>query len=834
VNVFSTTGGNTVATTGSNTFTGVTTFSDTTNSTNYLNGAVTIAGGMSVQKDIRVSGSMTINGLLTVVSMSSQYVTSSQYNIGVSKVTVNDDDNVRFAGLSVFDSGSSSPATASIFWDSLQHRFIYENLSGSSYNSALLIAGPKNTGSLGSETGLTGGYLPYATGDDHIDNSVMYQSGSNIGIGTTSPGSNKLYVNGASYFADTVNFGAGTNSLVSWTTGYSDGTTLIIRGPDAGSLILQPNTSYTGIFIKSNGNVGIGTTSPGASLHVEKASSDNIIAAIGQTGYEGVLYLSGAGSGKDTSIVIGNGKDLNFKATATATPTASGTTVMTLGANSYLTLNGAANDGRIQFSNTARATASGLWVGVDSTQSYVLSRGSYPLTFYTDATERVRITSAGNVGIGTTSPGVRLDVQGVIASRFSTFVYSTIDGTTDGNLYVTANAGTANTTASNIIFRSSTSGGAITERMRIDSSGNVGIGTTSPATQLHVKASGNYGAITSDNSTTTGGGAFGVRKNGTIIGYLLNKGGVYGDTTDDLALYAETGYNVRIYTNGSATEKFIVTTGGNVGIGTTSPAARLTAVGATTIIGAANCSARFSDDSGSTLLISHPSGNNNTAIIVGNLQLGFATSDGTTTTERVRITSGGKVGIGTTNPDDKFQVNGGNIRVSANTTSGTFLDIVPSGTQSDGIALSTSFYGSGAYGPLRINTGGAETMRLTGGNNVGIGTTDPGSYKLRVQGDQYISGTLTEASSIVLKENINPITDALSIISNLTGYTYDRKDGTAKNQAGLIAEEVEHTLPNVVSYDSEGNPSGVQYTKIIAYLVESIKELKKELDSLRR
>jgi hypothetical protein len=94
---------------------------------------------------------------------------------------------------------------------------------------------------------------------------TMFLKSGNVGIGTASP-IYKLHVNGTSYFADTVNFGAGTNSVVSWTTGYSDGTTLIIRGPDAGSLILQPNTSYTGIFIKSNGNVGIGTTSPNALL----------------------------------------------------------------------------------------------------------------------------------------------------------------------------------------------------------------------------------------------------------------------------------------------------------------------------------------------------------------------------------------------------------------------------------------------------------------------------------------------------------------------------------------------------------------------------------------
>ena len=119
------------------------------------------------------------------------------------------------------------------------------------------------------------------------------------------------------------------------------------------------------------------------------------------------------------------------------------------------------------------------------------------------------------------------------------------------------------------------------------------------------------------------------------------------------------------------------------------------------------------------------------------------------------------------------------------------------------------------------------------GGNVGIGTTSP-SYKLHVAGDIYSSGTITEASSITLKENLNPITDALDIISSLQGWTYDRKDGSAMNQAGFIAEEVEQVLPNVVSKDKDGAPMGVQYTKIIAYLVESVKELKAQIEHLKK
>jgi hypothetical protein len=154
--------------TGSNNFTAVNTFSNTTNSTTFQDGAVVIVGGLGVGKDVNISGSLTVTGLLTAVSMSTQYVTASQYTIGTSRVIVNDDDLVRFAGLSVIDSGSTY-GTGSLLWDSLNNRWLYQ-ADDQAYSSAILIAGPKNTGNLGDEAGLVTGRIPVATGDDHIDN----------------------------------------------------------------------------------------------------------------------------------------------------------------------------------------------------------------------------------------------------------------------------------------------------------------------------------------------------------------------------------------------------------------------------------------------------------------------------------------------------------------------------------------------------------------------------------------------------------------------------------------------------------------------------------------
>lgn len=100
------------------------------------------------------------------------------------------------------------------------------------------------------------------------------------------------------------------------------------------------------------------------------------------------------------------------------------------------------------------------------------------------------------------------------------------------------------------------------------------------------------------------------------------------------------------------------------------------------------------------------------------------------------------------------------------------------------------------------------------------------------------TGTLSatvfnESSSIVLKENLNPITDALEKILSLQGMIFDRKDGSIKNEAGLIAEDVDKIIPNIVSKDDQGKPLSIAYTRLTAYLIESIKELKQEIDKLK-
>jgi hypothetical protein len=99
-------------------------------------------------------------------------------------------------------------------------------------------------------------------------------------------------------------------------------------------------------------------------------------------------------------------------------------------------------------------------------------------------------------------------------------------------------------------------------------------------------------------------------------------------------------------------------------------------------------------------------------------------------------------------------------------------------------------------------------------------------------GGQMTAASIVETSSITLKENISPIENALDSILKLSGVTYDRID-SKEHEAGLIAEWTNEILPNLVTKDSLGNIIGIKYTKLTAYLIESIKTLKQEINELR-
>lgn len=100
-------------------------------------------------------------------------------------------------------------------------------------------------------------------------------------------------------------------------------------------------------------------------------------------------------------------------------------------------------------------------------------------------------------------------------------------------------------------------------------------------------------------------------------------------------------------------------------------------------------------------------------------------------------------------------------------------------------------------------------------------------------GDFTAKRDITAYSDISLKENIEVIPNALDKVSAIRGVTYDRTDCDMERQAGVIAQEVEKVLPEVVSTNGEGVKS-VAYGNLVSLLIEAVKELKSEIEELKK
>jgi hypothetical protein len=169
------------------------------------------------------------------------------------------------------------------------------------------------------------------------------------------------------------------------------------------------------------------------------------------------------------------------------------------------------------------------------------------------------------------------------------------------------------------------------------------------------------------------------------------------------------------------------------------------------------------------------------------------------------------------------------------------LSFIPSTGELTATAFNAAnhYGGTGASGTITIRgttsaTKATASVLMT--DAVASSTTTTGT--LVVTGGVGISGqltatTLVETSSIVFKENVMPIENALASIMQLVGVTYDRKDNK-EHEAGLIAEEVYKIIPDLVSKDTNGDPHGIKYSKLTAYLIEAIKSLKQEINDLKK
>ena len=328
---------------------------------------------------------------------------------------------------------------------------------------------------------------------------------------------------------------------------------------------------------------------------------------------------------------------------------------------------------------------------------------------------------SGNVGIGTTSPGYPLEVKSA-----SPFVTTNSTGTGNSGFAMLVNAGSngvgviATDNGGSLTFDNGATGSAQSEKMRITSSGNVGIGTTSPVSPLTVKS----------NSVSSGESGIVIQANGNTNSIIK-----LGERATDGGRFEMLDANVTkiaLYTDG--TSNYI--NAGNVGIGTTAPTTKLNVSGSIAVSSGSYLS--FIDSN-----LNYNKIGRNTS--VGGIQI---TTGGNAT---MNLLDNGNVGIGTTSPSSKLQVSGdayvtgqfGQGVTVANKIAAYGAEFRASGASAQiFFGRSGSSVGSGAIGAdstyvFKVWTipGFGNPFVIKQDGNVGIGTTSP-NRSLHVIGQQ--------------------------------------------------------------------------------------------------
>jgi hypothetical protein len=506
--------------------------------------------------------------------------------------------------------------------------------------------------------------------------------------------------------------------ILSGSDGLSDvdgsAATPAIRGTDANTGMFFPAADtiafseggVESMRIDSSGNVGIGTNSPSGKLHVSSADIDG------------------------TSIRVAN----------------------TSSSNSARAM--------LRFISTSSTFGAGVFQTNAAETAYSASTlnlytfDSQPMAFGTNNAERIRITSTGDVGIGTSSPNRTFQVSNVTNS-----IVSVLTGSIEGVI----NATTANVnigSASNHVLAISTNSA---ERMRIDTTGNVGIGTSSPTAQLATVGNVNIGNNSSTNPFSYL--RFGCSQYGASDIRPVD----YGSHTSGLAFYTDGTADTTI----NPTERMRITSGGRV---------ELSSLGV------------FRLQTGSTTMDCTPTAGA-TDSFVWNLSNASIFAWSQSGTERMRIDSSG------------------NLLIKTTTAGG----------------IGTTIYGQfGNQGLITINSSAtsADVMYFQyNGSIVGrIATTTTAT-------------SFVTSSDYRLKENIAPMTGALDKVALLKPCTYTWKSNGEDSQ-GFIAHELQEVVPecvtgekDAVNEDGSIKPQGIDTSFLVATLTAAIQELNAKLDA---
>jgi hypothetical protein len=354
------------------------------------------------------------------------------------------------------------------------------------------------------------------------------------------------------------------------------------------------------------------------------------------------------------------------------------------------------------------------------------------------------------------------------------------------------------------------------ESMRIDSSGRLGIGTTSPTQQLDVTATSSSTAIiVAQNTTATSGGAqirAGNPQNLFIIGTDSNGGGLSG-TANSSFFYTTSTSPIVFMPN--ATERMRIDSSGNVGIGVTTIATPSSSRRGLQV---------SNSTSGGALYLSSDSTETNNPRIFGagttQYDLGLAAGGSTgyinyytNGTERMRILSGGSVCVNTT-------------AAVVDSTS----RLIVSTTTTNGVAGEFSNSTSGTCA-LAVNNSGAATSTL-------INWIAAGSYRAAVtwNGTNIIYGTPSDQR---LKENIVDSTSALPLINNIKIRSFDFKENGKHIDFGVIAQELVSVVPESVLKGKDNEDGSIKESwsvdtsTLVPALIKAIQEQQAMIENLQ-
>jgi hypothetical protein len=719
-----------------------------TTSSNTFQANQVITGSLFITQNLVVAGSSSI-----------QYISSSVLDIADNTITVNTfNPSVRFGGLGVIDSGSSPQVSGSILFDSIKDQWIFVHQNPTVVTSSVVLMGPETYNDLGNETYISANRLPKGSGVEHLRDSNISDTGTVVSVNSNTSVTGSLQVSGSSHYLlgsvgvgtisplsrFHVNTGTNQNFRVRPGTdvGATNGVALNSRTDDDGSL-QQLTLRASDVIMLTSGNVGIGTASPEALLHINAANAG------GQGGY---VYIDNPATS---------------------------------------TLN---NSVGIRFSTSTGGSFAGVYTGNIANIVTNASDGASALTFGTwdgsTAAERMRITSGGNVGIGSISPSEKLEVQD---GYLSTYHNANSNDAGYGVQFYTNGGGSKNSLASillsqvgtarsgNLTFNTSNAG-APTTKMIITSTGNVGIGTILPSTQLNVghESHGIGMAYMGGSALPAIAGLFTDTSSGQQgYGSLLIK------SRSDYA-----GYSINFFTAASANtpvERMRITSGGSLQINYNPGGGDL----------------YFRDTTnGAVMFYIIPATYVGTAPFNSNRLLAANSSDISFETggaERMRITSDGKIIVRQSNftypVSIEAQSGGGQLAL---TRSGAYAEFYMGGSTSGG----TQLY---------VRSGGSGGVRLDAGSTGWVADSD-----------------------IRLKDIEKPIENAVESLSTLQTVYYSWKDSeNEKQHLGLIAQEVEAVFPEIVSESSITGMKGVNYVELIPVLVKAIQEQQSQIEILK-